>query len=142
MSQPGFGGNKRIVDINASSGVFIPVLAQSTVRRLVIKESPLTSAGVANTLIGLLQYKIPNDLTVNGFNTIFEAAGANVLTTQGNPQTATIDLGNPVSQRGMEGEIIGQVGQPIVGLPATAATTMVMLRSGGAATSVEITEYN
>jgi hypothetical protein len=51
-----------------------------------------------------------------------------------------------VGQRGSEGEIIGQLGQPIIGQPngqLTTATTMIKLRSGSATgTTVKITELN
>jgi hypothetical protein len=57
-----------------------------------------------------------------------------------------IDLGNPMAGHEYMGEVIGQLGQPIVGIPGgglTAATTMIQLRSGtGTGTSVMITEYN
>jgi hypothetical protein len=147
MSAPGYAGSQYIVDINANSGAFINIVAESTVRRLIVMESPLTSTGGANTLVGLLQYKVPNDGTTNGFTTAFEAVGANTLTTQGNPLPAEIIIGSDRSQHMPMGEIIGQLAQPIVGMPATqqaaqAATTILQIRSGGAATSVQVTGYN
>jgi hypothetical protein len=148
MSAPGYAGSQYIVDINASTGAFINIVANSTVRRLFVAESPLTSTGAANTLVGLLQYKVPNDGTTNGFTTVFEAVGANTLTTQGNPLPAEIIIGSDRSQHMPMGEIIGQLAQPIVGLPAAqqaaaAATTMMQIRSGTAnGTSVTVIEYN
>jgi hypothetical protein len=95
-----------------------------------------------------LEYKIPNDDTPNGFTTIFMQAGANDLTSQGSVGLAQIVLGSDRTQHEPMGEIIGQLAQPIVGLPAAqqaaaAATTMIQLRSGTATgTSVQIVEYN
>jgi hypothetical protein len=143
MSQPGFAGNKRIVDINGDAGLFVSILAQSTVRRLVIEESTLTSAGVANTLQGILQYKIPNDNTTLGFTTIFTAVGGQTEAAEGTVVPPKIELGSIIGQRMEAGEIIGQVGQPYPGGTPAANTTMVMLRSGTATgTSVIVTEYN
>lgn len=142
MSQPGFGGVRRIVDINGDGGAWVSILATTTSRRVVIDESQITAEGVANVPQGIIQYQIPNDGTPNGFTTIFEATQG----TQGIEGAATlpIELGNPVSSRGERGEIIGQVGQPIVGVPGgTSATVLIKLRSGTATpTSVLISEYN
>ena len=148
MSAPGYAGSQYILDINGSGGAFVSIVAKSTVRRLIVRESTLTAAGVANTLQGLLQYKVPNDNTANGFTTIFSEAGANTLTTQGNVVEAEIVIGGDRTQHLEMGEIIGQLPQPIVGMPAAqqaaqAATTMIQLRSGTATgTSVTVTEYN
>lgn len=143
MSQPGFAGNKRIVDINGDAGVFVSILAQSTVRRLVVEESTLTSAGGANTLQGILQYQIPNDDTTNGFTTIFQAVGGQTEAAEGTVVPPKIELGSPIAQIMFAGEIIGQVGQPFPGGTPVAATTMIKLRSGTATgTSVIVTEYN
>ena len=90
---PGYAGNQYILDLNGDAGAFISVLAKSTVRRLIVTESPLTSTGGANTLQGLLEYKIPNDNTPQGFTTIFMQAGANDLTSQGSVGLAQIVLG-------------------------------------------------
>ncbi len=145
---PGYAGNQYILDLNGDAGAFISVLAKSTVRRLIVTESPLTSTGGANTLQGLLEYKIPNDDTPQGFTTIFMQAGANDLTSQGSVGLAQIVLGGDRTQHEPMGEIIGQLAQPIVGMPAAqqaaaAATTMIQLRSGTATgTSVQIVEYN
>ena len=136
MSQPGFAGNSYIVDINGDAGAFVAIVARSTVRRLVIEESSITSGGAANALQGVLDYQIPNDGTANGFTTIFRA------------QQEPIKLpdGADTPSRMYQGEIIGQLGQPIVGNNPpglTTATTMVKVRSGSAtATSVKVTEYN
>jgi len=148
MSAPGYAGSQYVLDINGSGGAFVSVLAKSTVRRLIIKESTLTAAGGANTLQGLLQYRVPNDNTANGFTTIFTEAGANDVTAQGNITEAEIVLGGDRTQHLEMGEIIGQLAQPIVGMPAAqqaaqAATTMIQLRSGTATgTSVMVIEYN
>ena len=144
----GFGGSEYILDINGSGGAFTPVIAKSTVRRLIIDESTVTSNGAANTLQGILQYKIPNDNTANGFTTIFQEVGANTQAAQGNVEVAEIIIGSDRTKHEPMGEIIGQLPQPIVGLPAAqqaamAATTMVQLRSGTATgTSVRIIEFN
>jgi|ERR1700732_3993763 len=143
MSAPGFKGNKRIIDINVTTGAFVSILATSTVRRLVVDESQITSAGAANVAQGVIDYKIPNDGTPNGFTTIFRAVSSyeGIIGDAHLP----IVLGSPIEQVGKAGEIIGQLGQPIVGLPGgpLPATTMIMVRSGtGTATSVEVTEYN
>ena len=143
MSNPGFSGNQRIVDINADTGAFVSILAQSTVTKLIIEESPLTSTGSANTLQGSLQYKIPNDNTTNGFTTIFEALGANTDTTVADVQPARIVL-EGVPNRFGQPQIIGQVGQQVIGVTGlNAATTMIELRSGtGTGTSVVVRELN
>jgi hypothetical protein len=143
VSAPGFSGNRYLLAINGSGGVFIPVLAKSTVRRLVIKESPITVTGTTQALQGVLDYTLPNDDTAAGFTTIFRAVGGNTETTEGQVITAQIELGSPNTNLSF-GEIIGQVGQQIVGLPSVnPATTMIQLRSGTAtATTVEVTEYN
>lgn len=135
MSKPGFAGNSRIVDINGSGGAFIPILAQSVVRRLKITESPLTAAGAANVLQGSMEYQIPNDDTPNGFTTVFDAS---IAVSEG------LELGSEIVQKGPWGEIIGQPGQPQIGVPGgTPATTMILVRSGTATgTSIVVTELN
>ena len=146
MSAPGFAGNKRIIDIHGSGGAFVSILATSTVRRLVVDESQITSAGAANAPQGAIDYKLPNDGTANGFTTVFRATAADegIIGAEGLP----IVLGNPIGQHEMAGEVIGQLAQPIVGLPAAqqaaaAATTMIQVRSATATgTSVVVTEYN
>ena len=144
MSAPGFAGNKRIININGSGGAFISILATSTVRHLIVDESQITSAGAANTPQGVIDYRLPNDGTPNGFTTIFRASASDegIIGAEGLP----IVLGNPVGQHEMAGEVIGQLGQPIVGIPAAniaAATTMIQVRSGTAiGTSLVVTEYN
>ena len=145
MSAPGYAGNQYILDINGSGGAFVSVLAKSTVRRLIIKESQITSAGAANVPQGAIDYQVPNDDTAAGFTTIFRAVQGDNLEA---PGAVSIELGSRVGQRGAYGEIIGQLAQPIVGMPATqqaaqAATTMIKLRSGTATgTSVLVTELN
>ena len=142
MTAPGFAGQKRIVDINGSGGAFVPILATTTSTRVVIDESQVTSAGVANVPQGVIDYQIPNDGTPNGFTTAFRA-------TQGpegvlGAATLPIVLGNPLDG-GKRGDIIGQVGQPIAGAGGfvSTATVLIKLRSGSAtATSVVVTEYN
>lgn len=134
----GQAGNEYILDLNASTGAFVSVLAKSTVRGLLIKESAITAEGVANTPQGVIDYKIPDDNSANGFTVVFRATG---------PEgSLPIALGSAIAQRMYQGEIIGQLGQPIVGQPGgglTTATTMIQLRSGTAnATSVLVTEYN
>jgi hypothetical protein len=144
MSAPGFAGNKRIIDINGSGGAFISILATSTVRRLVVDESQITSAGAVNVPQGVIDYKLPNDGTANGFTTIFRAGAASegIIGAEDLP----IVLGSPIGQHEMAGEVIGQLGQPIVGIPSAniaAATTMIQVRSATATgTSVVVTEYN
>jgi len=136
MSQPGFAGNSYILDINGDGGAFVNVVARSTVRRLVIEESSITAEGAANPLQGVIDYQIPNDGTANGFTTVFRS------------QQEAIKLpdGADTPSRMYQGEIIGQLGQPIVGANPpglTTATTMAKVRSGTAtATSVKVTEYN
>jgi len=136
MSKPGFAGNSYLLDINGDGGAFVPVVARSTVRRLVIEESSITAEGDANAIQGTLQYQIPNDGTPDGFTTIFQT------------QQESIKLpdGADTPSRMYQGEIIGQLGQPIVGNDPpglTTATTMVMVRSGtGTGTTVKVTEYN
>jgi len=146
MSQPGFSGNQYLLAINGSAGAFVNVQAKSTVRRLVIEESPIKLDGSANALQGLLQYKLPNDNSNAGFTTIFEAVGGNTEAAEGQVIVAKIELGNKPGQIGAWGEVIGQLGQPIVGSNPpglTTATIMAQLRSGTAtATVVLVTEYN
>lgn len=134
----GQAGNEYILDLNGSAGAFVSVLAKSTVRGLLIKESAINAEGVASTPQGVIDYRIPDDNSVLGFTTIFRATG---------PEgSLPIALGSAIAQRMYQGEIIGQLGQPIVGNNPpglTAATTMIQLRSGTAAvTSVLVTEYN
>jgi hypothetical protein len=143
MSDTGFAGNSYLLDINANTGAFIAVQAKSTVRQLIIVESQITAEGAANVPQGVLDYQIPNDGTANGFTTVFRAAQGDNSEA---PEAASIELGSRVGQRGSEGEIIGQLGQPIIGQPngqLTTATTMIKLRSGSATgTTVKITELN
>lgn len=144
MTAPGFSGNRYIVDINGSAGAFVSILAKSTVRRLVIDESQLTAAGAANTPQGVIDYRLPNDDTANGFTTVFRSSqGAEGII---GAATLPIVLGSAVGQVGYTGEVIGQLGQHIIGMPGdviAAATTMIQLRSGSATgTSVLVTEYN
>ncbi len=146
MSQPGFAGKKRIVDINSNAGAFTSILATTTSRRVVIDESPVTSAGAVNTLQNSIQYQISNDGTTNGFTTIFQAdnSAEGIIGATGLP----IVIGNPMAGHEALGEIVGQVAQQIIGLPAAQqaaaqATTIIKLRSGTAtATSVVVTEFN
>jgi len=146
MAVQGFAGNRRIIDINGSGGDFVSILATSTVRRLVVDESQVTSAGVANVPQGVIDYKLPNDGTANGFTTVFRSTEGDegIIGSSSLP----IVLGNPVAQHEFQGETIGQLAQPIVGLPAAqqaaaSSTTMIQLRSGTATgTSVVVTEYN
>ena len=136
MTVQGFAGNSYILDINSDAGAFVSILAKSTVRRLEVTESSITAAGAANALQGVLDYLIPNDGSANGFTTIFRS------------QQEAIKLpdGADSPSRMYQGEIIGQLGQPIVGANPpglTTATTMMKIRSGtAAATSVKVTEYN
>lgn len=142
----GFAGNRYLLAINGSGGAFTDVQAKSTVRRLVVKESPIKTDGTAQALQGVLDYQLPNDDSASGFTTTFEAVGADTETTQGEVEPAKIELGSPIGQFKEAGEIIGQLGQPIVGIPdgeLAGATVMMKLRSGTAiATTVEVTEYN
>jgi hypothetical protein len=144
MSQPGFAGNRYIVDINGSAGAFVQILAKSPVRRVTIEESPITSAGVNNPLQGLIDYQIPNDNTPNGFTTVFRAVGGNTEAAEGQVEVAKIMLGNPIAQHAEGGEIIGNGPNVIVGMiGGTPATQLANVRSGTAtATSVMVTEYN
>ena len=136
MSQPGFAGNTYLLDINADSGAFKNIVARSSVRRLVIEESSITEAGAPNAIQGVLDYKLPNDGTAAGFTTVFRA------------QQEAIKLpdGADTPSRMYQGEIIGQLGQPIVGNNPpglTNATVMVQIRSGtDTETTVKVTEYN
>ena len=81
-----------------------------------------------------------------GFTTVFKTDGADTLTPEGEVEPAMLELGNPVGQFKEAGEIIGQLGQPVIGIPEAnraSATIMVKLRSGTAtATTVLVTEYN
>lgn len=144
MSAPGFAGNKQIIDINGSGGAWVSIMATSTVRRLVVDESQITAEDAANTPQGVIDYRIPNDGTPKGFTTIFRASASDegIIGAEGLP----IVLGNPIGQHEMAGEVIGQLGQPIVGIPTAniaAATTMIQVRSGTATgTSLVVTEYN
>lgn len=143
MSQPGFSGNRYLLDINANTGAFVQVLAKSPLRRLVVKESTIKEDGSANTLQGILQYRIPNDDTEAGFTTIFQEAGANDTTSQGDVNAAEITLGSPNTAFGPWGELLGNGPNVIVGIGPTPATHLMDLRSGTATgTTVEITEYN
>ena len=148
MSQPGFAGNRYIVDINGSAGAFTPILARSPVTRLVIDESRVTSAGAANTPTGSIDYLIPNDGTTNGFTTVFRATSGESATTGTSDivgsQSLPIVLGNPIRQHAEGGEIIGNGPNVVVGIiGGTPATTLIQLRATGAtATSVMVTEYN
>jgi hypothetical protein len=147
MSQPGYPGNQRIVDLNSDAGAFISILAVGTCRRLKIEESTITAEGAANTLQGLLQYKLPNDGTPNGFTTIFQAIGANGVSDEGIIVPAGIELPDKGMANEKYGAVIGQAAQPIVGLPGASNLTtqipMIELRSGtGTGTSVMVTEYN
>jgi hypothetical protein len=142
MTVVGFAGKRRIVDIPGDASGFLPILATTTSRRVVIDESQITAEGAPNAPQGVIDYQLPNDGSVNGFVTVFRATqGAEGI--QG-AATLPIEIGNPVAGFGMHGEIVGQAGQPIIGLPGgTAATTLIKLRSGSATgTSVSIVEYN
>jgi hypothetical protein len=142
MSQPGFQGNRYILDINATAGAWVNILAKSSVRRLVIDESQVTAAGVANVPQGAIDYRLPNDDTPNGFTTVFRA----VASFEGIIGDAhlPIVLGSPLGTDGKDGVIIGQLGQPLLGIVGTLpATTMIQVRSASAtATSLVVTEYN
>lgn len=141
MSAPGFAGNRYLLDINGSGGAFTPILAKSPVTRLVVDESQITAEGATNVPQGVIDYQIPNDDTASGFGETLRAvaASSDIIGSASLP----IVLGNPIRQHGGGGEIIGQPGQPIVGFGTTAATTMILVRSGTATgTTVMVTEYN
>jgi len=137
----GFAGVKRIVDLNANTGAFIAILATTTSRRVIIDESQITAEGAANPPQGVIDYEIPNDGSTLGFTTVFRAvAGNGDIIGCGN---LPIVIGNPMAGHEALGELVGQVGQPIIGVGTQAATTIIKLRSGSAtATSVVITEFN
>jgi hypothetical protein len=138
----GFSGNRYLLAINGSAGAFVTVLAKSPLRRLEIEESPITTAGSAQTLQGLLDYQLPNDDTTSGFTTIFRAVGANTETTEGQVIPARIELGSPNTNL-TQGELLGNGPNTIAGIGATPATPLINLRSGTTtATTVVITEYN
>jgi|SRR5579859_2896340 len=140
----GYAGNQRIVDIPANGGAFLPILAQSPCRRVVIEESPISSAGVTNPLQGNLKYRLPNDGTANGFTTVFEVYGAvdAAVSTASQVIPARIELGNPIAQHEAFGELLGNGPGYVAGIGTTPATTLIQIKSGGSATSVVVTEYN
>jgi hypothetical protein len=133
----GFNGTQKIIDLPASTGAFIAILATGPVRKLEVEESPVTSAGAANTLVGLIEYKIPNDGSV-GFTTVFEAIGANDETSEGQIVPAAFELSDSAGFHGPLGSILGNGSSFLIGVGATPATTLCMIRSGGAATSVRV----
>lgn len=142
MSQPGFAGNKYIVDINGSGGAFTTILARSPVTRLVIDESQITAEGAANPTQGVIDYLIPNDGTTNGFTTVFRVTDgtSDVIGSADLP----IVLGNPIRQHAEGGELLGNGPNVVVGIiGGTPATPLIQLRSGSVTgTSVVVTEYN
>lgn len=134
----GFNGTQQIIDLPASTAAFIAILATGPVRKLEVEESPLTSAGAANTLVGLIEYKIPNDGSAGGFTTVFEAIGANDETSEGQIVPAAFELSDSAGFHGPLGSILGNGSSFLIGVGATPATTLCMIRSGGAATSVRV----
>lgn len=134
----GFNGTQQIIDINASTGAFIAILATGPCRKLTVEESPLTKAGGANTLVGLIQYEIPNDTSATGFSEIFEAIGADTIAAQGNIQPASFELSDDQGFHGPQGSILGNGPSFLLGIGATPAATLCMVRSGGAATSIRV----
>src|SRR5271157_1120169 len=140
----GFAGVRRIVDIPANTAPFLSILATTTSRRVVIDESQITSTGATNTPQGVIDYQLPNDGSANGFSTTFRITEGD----EGIIGSASLPivLGNPIAGHAEKGEIVGQVGQYIVGMPGgqpLPATTLIKLRSGTATgTSVVVTEYN
>lgn len=134
---PGFMGNKRIIDINGSGGAFVPVLATRTCRRVEVRESPVTSAGAANTLQQSLQYKLPNDAFTQVFGSVpgmYEIA----------PGVAAFVIADEVANQHNQGGAVGAGAQPLIGLGENAvpAITLFQVRSGTATgTSVEVTEF-
>jgi hypothetical protein len=134
----GFNGTQQIIDIPASTGAFLAILATGPVRKIEVEESPITAEGTANTLIGLIEYKIPNDDTTAGFTTVFEAIGSNDITSQGQIIPAAFELSDGAGLHGHEGSILGNGSSFLIGVGATPATTLCLVRSGGAATSVRV----
>jgi hypothetical protein len=143
MGALGFNGRKRVININASTGAFLPILATGPTRKCVVEESPLKADGsTADTLVGLIQYQIGNDGSANGFTQTFEAVGGNTETAEGQVVTASFTLGDDFGDHGPLGSVIANGPQTLgMGLPPTGATALCNVRSGGAATSVIVTEW-
>ena len=133
----GFNGTRKVIDIPASSGAFLPILATGLCRRVVVEESPITAEGAANTLVGLIDYQIPND----NFATTLRAIGANDETSMGQIVPASFELSDSSGYHGPTGSVIGNGPGVLLGIGPTPATTLCNVRSGGAATSVVVTQY-
>lgn len=130
----GFNGTLKVIDIPASAGAFLAILATGPCRRIEVEESPVKADGTANTLIGLIQYQVPND----GFTQTFEAVGGNTVAAEGQVVPAAFDLGDDPGDHGPLGSMLGNGSGFIIGIGATNATTLCKVRSGGAATSVRV----
>lgn len=147
MSAPGFQGNKYLVDINGSAGAFIQIQAKSGVRRLVIQESQITAEGAANAPVGIIQYRLPNDGTTNGFTTVFVATQGETLPIQLPDRETSFLSSGPLIGSGPQGSATTASfpgSNTVPGLQnGSTGTRMIDVRSGAAAaTTLEVTEYN
>lgn len=121
----GFNGTVRLLAVPGAAFVNV-VLSTAGVRRVVLKESPVTAVGAANTSVGFL-VKVPND-GAGGFVTEF---GRPPISADGG-DWPEFSYGSPFDF-GDKGVIIG---------PYDGATALLQVASmSGAATVLEVWEF-
>jgi hypothetical protein len=130
----GLNGTRQIIDIGGNGGGFTNILATGPTRRLIIRESTLTKAGVANVPQGL-QWK---DIT-DGLVQVYALPAAVPASQPGAfPQITLPDLGDQ-SFVGDKGLPIGNGPSVNIGVGVGAATTLVQIKSLTATpTSIEV----
>jgi hypothetical protein len=123
----GFNGTRTVVDIHAT-GTLTAVLATGPVVYVEVEESQVTAAGAVNTPQGF-QFKLPND----DFTQLLEVIPGEVMTF-GDRHGSHAGPGS--------GSILGNGPSYIIGIGATAATTLFEAQSLTAtATSIVVTQY-
>ncbi|MGA2890316.1 MAG: hypothetical protein ABSE51_19910 [Terracidiphilus sp.] len=132
---------RRLVTVGAP-GAPTAIFATGPTRGWRIFESPLTTAGTAQTSTGF-QVQIPNDNSANGFSVWF---GRPVWSATVSPQDQYFENMNVISEHGPIGEGFAGPGNatPGSGITPTTATLLCNVQAlvgAGSGTTIEIVEY-
>ena len=123
----GFNGTKKVIDVPAN-GTLRDILATGPLTYFEIVESQITAAGAPNVPQGIT-YSLPND----DFAQLHEAIPGEV-----------VQIGDRAARHGSKGggSMLGNGPNVIVGIGATAATTIAKVQSlTSTPTSVEVTQW-
>jgi hypothetical protein len=127
-----FNGTKKVIDIVATGANWTVILSTGPVVYAIVKESLVTSAGVANVPQGIL-YQL--------WDTNARAWGPTLAS--GSAQIPAFTIGDEMTSASSHGSTIGQGPQTLgMGLPATPATPLFRAQSLTAtATSLEVSQF-